>query len=85
MFATVVTQMGEEKGMGLFREIAKTNGVSVRRPSATNTVRTEGTDATAASAVSFMRTIFPRRVNPSAVTSATAPASCSRIATASAP
>ncbi len=29
-FATVVTQLGEEKGMGLFREIVKTNGVSVR-------------------------------------------------------
>lgn len=29
-FATVVTSMGEEKGLGLFREIVKTNGVSVR-------------------------------------------------------
>ena len=29
-FATVVTSMGEEKGMALFRDIAKRNGVSVR-------------------------------------------------------
>jgi iron(III) transport system substrate-binding protein len=29
-FATVVTSMGEEKGLGLFREIARRNGVSVR-------------------------------------------------------
>ncbi|MFM9972087.1 MAG: ABC transporter substrate-binding protein, partial [Burkholderiales bacterium] len=29
-FATVVTAMGEEKGMVLFREIVKTNGMSVR-------------------------------------------------------
>lgn len=29
-FATVVTSMGEEKGVGLFREIVRANGVSVR-------------------------------------------------------
>ena len=29
-FATVVTSMGEEKGLALFREIARRNGVSVR-------------------------------------------------------
>ena len=43
------------------------------------------TAASAASAVGFISTGWPRRQKPSAVTDATAPASCSRVATASAP
>ena len=51
----------------------------------TTTVCTESTCATAWSAVSFISTVLPRRVKPSAVINATAPASSRRTATASAP
>src|SRR5690349_652560 len=60
-------------------------GTSSRpRRGTTTTVCTVGTCATAASAVSFIGTVLPRRVKPSAVTTATASASASRTATASA-
>ena len=50
----------------------------------TTTARTDGTSATAASAIAFIATGRPRRGTASAVSNATAPASASRAATAGA-
>ena len=51
----------------------------------TTTCRTDGACSSAASATSFIETGLPRRGTASAVSSATAPASLSRAATAGAP
>ena len=74
-----VEAIGAESAQLVERDVA-TRLSSARRcdPSrgTTTTVCTVGTCATAASAVSFIGTTLPRRVKPSAVITATAPASC---------